>query len=269
MSRGGVSPLLLWVFVIAVAAILLAGVYKRVRCPLVCPAEKPPAGVCDMPAPCCPSSAVAPVAVAPPVPPAAPMSSTAAVAAASAVEVPAAERRRSELDESIAATYRKLAELRRAVQATPEVRQLQAAIEADRRALDEKLSADSGIQALTARRKALLAELTALQTRQTDLARRLRANPADAALKAEGQAALAKLRETSAELGAVGRQLEDAKTAYTGQNAEVAALASRLAKAEESVRSALADNADIRSVEQELETLAAEKRRLDMEKNTP
>ncbi len=259
MRRGKVSPLLL--LVVAAAGVLVAGVFLRCR-PAGC-------GTSDC-APIPPS--VDPVAAAPvpsPAVKAAPNStsavsavSTSAIAAVAATQASAAEQRMAELAMAMNESYRKLGELRRAVQDSPEVRQLQVAGEEARRALEAATQSDPAIKALTDRRKALLDEMTALQSKQSELARTARAETTNTAVRTEGQAVLAKIRETSAELGTLTRTLEKAKKDYAAGNPAVAELAARVADTREQIRKAINGNPEILALDQQIQAMAAESRQV-------
>jgi hypothetical protein len=247
--------LLLLIEVLAALAVVAGIYYLSHRAPGTAQPQ-PAAGGAGQQGPSSPASTTAPQA------PAVTVVSTSAVAAASAAQAAAADRRMGELAKAMSENYRKLGELRRIAQETPEVKQLQASIEADRGALDELMQADPPIKAMSARRKTLLDEMTALQVKQSELARQARANPTNAAVKAEGQAAMAKIRQTSSELGTVTRQLEEARRNYAGQNPAAAEIAARLAAGQEKIRTAVTANPEIQAIEQQIQTLAAESRQL-------
>ena len=251
MKRGKVSPAVLLVIV----AVLAVAVILYLRFAPCCPGSgstvEPPA----------PGVAPAAPAVSSPAPANVPTVSTAAVATAQAVTI---EQREDELEGQMSEAYRKLGELRRAAQETPEARELNAAVEADRKALDELAVSDPAIRALTARRRALLDEMISLQARQTELARRARADATNLTLKAEGQAAIAKIHETSAELGTVTRKLEAAKQTFIGQNIQAAEIAARLAGNQGKARALATSNPEIAAVQEQIQRLAAESRQLGL-----
>lgn len=272
MRRGKVSPLLL--LVVAAAGVLVAGVFLRCRpagcgtsdCAPIPPSTDAVAAAPASPATPAPASAVkaapAPAPAAPNSPSAVSAVSTSAIAAVAAAQASAAEQRMAELARAMNESYRKLGELRRAVQDSPEVRQLQVAGEEARRALEAATQSDPAIKALTDRRKALLDEMTALQSKQSELARTARAEATNTAVRTEGQAVLAKIRETSAELGTLTRTLEKAKKDYAAGNPAVAELAARVADTREQIRKAINGNPEILALDQQIQAMAAESRQV-------
>lgn len=265
MKRGKVSPLLL--LVVAAAGVLVAGVFLRCRpagcgtsdCAPIPPSTDAVAAAPNSPAAPAPSPAVK---AAPSSPAAVSAVSTSAIAAVAATQASAAEQRMAELAMAMNESYRKLGELRRAVQDSPEVRQLQAAGEEARRELEAATQSDPAIKALTDRRKALLDEMTALQSKQSELARTARAEATNTAVRTEGQAVLAKIRETSAELGTLTRTLEKAKKDYAAGNPAVAELAARVADTREQIRKAINGNPEILALDQQIQAMAAESRQV-------
>lgn len=270
MKRGKVSPLLLLVLV-AIAAVAVV-LYLRFGpcCPggksVSCPAApvSPPAasGAAGMSAP--PAAESTNLSSAVSESSSVPMVSTAAIATVASAQTVAVEQREDELARQTTEAYRKLAELRRAAQESAEIKKLHASIEADRRALDELTLSDPAIRALTDRRKALLDEMVTLQARQSELARQARADATNLTLKAEGQAAIAKIRETSTELGTVTRKWETAKRDFIGQNTQAAEIAARLSANQDKARVAVTSSPEIQAIQQQIQKLAAESRQLGL-----
>lgn len=265
MKRGRVAPVLL--LVVAAAALLAAGAFFFLRpaprcCPLSAP---PPLGNSVTVAPATAEAPGPALAARTPTPgPAAASSaiSTSAIAVVAATQDAAAEQRMAELAAAMSESYGRLGELRRAIQDSPEVRQLQADGEEARRALGELTQSDPAIRTLTERRKALMDEMTALQATQTDLARAARAQPTNTAARAEVQAALAKIRETSAEIGTVARSLEAARQEFAARNPAVAELTARVSDTQEKLRKAINGNPEIQALDQRIQAMAAESRQI-------
>jgi hypothetical protein len=187
---------------------------------------------------------------------------TNAIAAVAALQTEETRKRSDELASEMSASYRKLGELRTAMQRSPAMQALREEQERDRRSLDEQLMKVPAIAALTAKRKALLDEIAALQVRQTDLSKRARADATNTTIKAEGRAVTAEIRQKGAAIGDVTRQLVTAKQTQMAGDAALSELSARLERSYAKSQAATAGDPRIQELERKIQSLAAESRQL-------